>query len=194
MITKKCVQCGKEFSLSDGEVDFYIKKGLSIPKRCESCRKINKGESGVFSSRKPAISKGNRAKISIISLIILLLIGIGVDKISGNNIFSIHDTKTVQNYEYDKQNSSFNDYTFRTSKQLTSHFQKHGSEVGAKSEFEYVDMANAVINNPAALHKTESEDGDSVYFLNSTGEIVFVSTDGFIRTYFISDYDYFNRQ
>lgn len=152
---------------------------------------------------KDFLSKSSTKKIisSVVVLILAAVFGItkfsdsGIDESQRINVKTIKPSTSVEQTAEDGDSAeSYKDYTFRTSKQLTSHFQKHGSEVGAKSEFEYVDMANAVINNPAALHKTESEDGDSVYFLNSTGEIVFVSTDGFIRTYFISDYDYFNRQ
>ena len=42
MITKKCRQCGKEFTLSDGEIDFFKSKGLELPSRCADCRKKNK--------------------------------------------------------------------------------------------------------------------------------------------------------
>lgn len=61
---------------------------------------------------------------------------------------------------------------------------------------EYVAAANAVINHPDALHKQEAEDNDDVYFLEATNEFVVVSTDGYIRTYFIASggIDYYNRQ
>ena len=59
----------------------------------------------------------------------------------------------------------------------------------------YVAAANAVINNPDVLHKLEAEDGDDVYYLEATDEIVFISTDGYIRTYFNpGGIGYFNRQ
>lgn len=38
MKTKKCVDCGKTFTLSDSELDFYKRKELSEPKRCKACR------------------------------------------------------------------------------------------------------------------------------------------------------------
>ncbi len=91
------------------------------------------------------------------------------------------------------QKQYFSGYTFRSSNLLTSHFQKHGSEVGASNETQYVQMANNVINT-ADRHKYEKEDGDDVYFKSSTGEIVFVSTDGYIRTYFIASQSYYDRQ
>ena len=83
---------------------------------------------------------------------------------------------------------------FRNANKLSQHFEKHGEEVGASSEDTYVAAANAVVANGDALHKEESEDGDDVYFLQSTGELVVVSQKGYLRTYFITDLDYFERQ
>lgn len=35
-----CVEpeCDNEFEMTPGEVDFYITRGLALPKRCKSCR------------------------------------------------------------------------------------------------------------------------------------------------------------
>lgn len=85
-------------------------------------------------------------------------------------------------------------YEFRKARYLTEHFQKHGEEFPYATEEEYLQGANNVINNPEALHKLEAEDGDDVYYVESTNEFVIVSTDGFIRTYFKADMDYYNRQ
>lgn len=142
------------------------------------------------------------AKKIISSVVVLILAVIfGVTKFGGTDVKTEKDTDTarsttavVKTEQTASNNERVDGYTFRSSKQLTSHFEKHGAEVGAKSESEYVDMANAVVNNPSAMYKTEAEDGDHIYFIKSTGEIVFLSTDGFIRTYFISDEAYFNRQ
>ena len=83
---------------------------------------------------------------------------------------------------------------FRNAEKLSQHFEKHGEEVGASSKDAYVAAANAVVANADALHKEESEDGDDVYFLRDTGELVVVSGKGYLRTYFITDLDYFERQ
>ena len=87
-------------------------------------------------------------------------------------------------------------YYFRNSKLLDQHFQKHGIEMGFSSAEEYEAAASAVVNNPKSLHKTEAEDGDDVYYLEETNEFVVVSTDGYIRTYFLPDGGkaYFARQ
>jgi hypothetical protein len=85
---------------------------------------------------------------------------------------------------------------FRSDELLQEHFEKHGKEMGYQSAEEYLAGANAVIQNTSALHKTEKEDGDDVYFLKSTGDFVVVSTDGYIRTYFRPEdgIAYYNRQ
>lgn len=37
-ITRTCVDCGKEFTISVGEQNFYLSHNLQLPKRCKSCR------------------------------------------------------------------------------------------------------------------------------------------------------------
>lgn len=92
------------------------------------------------------------------------------------------------------QETSSVTYKFRKAQYLTEHFEKHGAEFSYTTEEEYLAGANRVIQNPEALHKLEAEDGDDVYFVESTNEFVVVSTDGYIRTYFIANIDYYNRQ
>lgn len=84
--------------------------------------------------------------------------------------------------------------TFRNAHALEDHFEKHGAEMGCATAEEYLARANAVIANPKALHKLQAEDGDDLYYLERTGEFVVVSPRGFIRTYFLTDRDYFDRQ
>lgn len=85
-------------------------------------------------------------------------------------------------------------YSFRKPQYLTEHFEKHGAEFPYATQEDYLLGANKVIQNPNALHKLEAEDGDDVYYVESTREFVVVSTDGYIRTYFLADLDYYNRQ
>ena len=87
-------------------------------------------------------------------------------------------------------------YTFRSDALLTEHFEKHGIAMGYATKEAYAEGANRVIASPEALCKTEAEDGDLVYYLESTNEIVFLSLDGYIRTYFQPDsgIEYYNRQ
>lgn len=44
MLKRTCVQCGKEFEMSQSEISFYKKKKLSLPKRCKECRELNKSQ------------------------------------------------------------------------------------------------------------------------------------------------------
>lgn len=78
-------------------------------------------------------------------------------------------------------------YFFRKAEYLQEHFEKHGAEFGYSTTDEYLAGANRVIASPEALHKLEAEDGDDVYYLESTNEFVIVSTDGYLRTYFKPD-------
>ena len=85
---------------------------------------------------------------------------------------------------------------FRNSTLKNEHYEKHGIEMGFKSADAYEAAAAAVVSNPSALHKTEQEDGDDVYYVESTNEFVIVSKDGYIRTYFLpsAGISYYNRQ
>lgn len=44
MLKRTCVQCGKEFEMTQSEINFYKKKKLSLPKRCKECRELNKNK------------------------------------------------------------------------------------------------------------------------------------------------------
>ena len=87
-------------------------------------------------------------------------------------------------------------YTFRNSRLLNEHYEKHGIEMGFASAAEYEAAASAVINNPAALSKTEKDDGDYVYYVEATNEFVILSKDDYIRTYFLPSAGkaYYDRQ
>ncbi len=85
-------------------------------------------------------------------------------------------------------------YTFRNTRLLNEHYEKHGKDMGFTDAAAYESAASAVVTNTKALHKTEKEDGDDVYYLENTREFVVVSTDGYIRTYYYADKDYFERQ
>ena len=87
-------------------------------------------------------------------------------------------------------------YTFKNKSNLSEHYKKHKADTQTSSKEEYLYRANYVINNEESLHKTEKEDGDDIYYLVSTNELVIVSTDGYIRTYFCPDggKKYFDKQ
>ena len=68
--------------------------------------------------------------------------------------------------------------------------------MGFDSSSSYEKAASDVINNPKALNKIESEDGDYVYYVEETNEFVILSKDGYIRTYFLpsAGKKYYDRQ
>ncbi len=92
------------------------------------------------------------------------------------------------------------EYHFRSQKLLNEHFAKHGSEFPSSFSYttaeKYEHGASNVINSPTALHKTEKDDGDFVYYIEATNEFVVLSTDGYIRTYFLpsAGKSYYDRQ
>jgi len=87
-------------------------------------------------------------------------------------------------------------YYFRNDSLLTQHYEKHGIDMGFDSKESYEAAASKVVTNPNSLHKLEGEDGDDVYYLEETNEFVIVSTDGYIRTYFLPSggKKYFDKQ
>ena len=112
-------------------------------------------------------------------------------------LYSEENPVEVFSEEAESVTPSLEEYlSFRNDSLWESHYEKHGIDMGFASMEEYLEAANLVLYNEDTLHKTEAEDGDDVYFLEETGEFVVVSTDGYIRTYFIPDdgIEYFNRQ
>ena len=171
-----------------GEVDF-AKSKVSLNRKSVS---LMVGESAKLSV------KGSKKKVSWISknpsVASVSKKGVVKAKKIGNTkiIAKVAGKKLACSVNVVSSDAPF--YTFRNPDRLTEHYKKHGIEMGFSSEEEYLAAANAVIQNPDALHKLEAEDNDHVYFIEATGEIVFLSQDGYIRTYFISDRAYFDRQ
>jgi len=268
---RTCKQCGKEFFISQQEINFYKEKKLSIPKRCKDCRNANKaakedsdkGTSNSETSNKGTSNKNEGAKSSSASnantsnkntkntsnkngqykpdSVVKKKMDELEDKNNGCNSNEdkrgATDTKTSSsasgnsakkpvsgvkkaiysaaavvvlagstifgtNY-YNSQQVEPTGYvteaqvTFANAKLLNEHYEKHGKEMGFTSAAEYEKAAAKVVADSDALHKTEKEDGDDVYYLEATNEFVIVSKDtGYIRTYFKPDdgIDYFNRQ
>lgn len=85
-------------------------------------------------------------------------------------------------------------YSFKNNEELKIHFIKHGKETNCKTPKKYLKTANKIIKSKKSLKKKEKEDGDKIYFNKKTGGIVFLSPKGYIRSFYLSDIDYFNRQ
>lgn len=141
---------------------------------------------------------------SVLAVAVLIIVGAARLLDPGSDALETGDVRevTVESILEDAQSVGWAEdaperlYSFRNERLLNQHYEKHGIEMGFGTVEEYVAAANAVINHPDALHKLEAEDNDDVYFLEATNEFVVVSTDGYIRTYFIASggIDYYNRQ
>lgn len=217
MEQRKCVQCGKEFVISDSEKQFFENRNLNLPKRCKECREKNnphqvKTKTNVVTPKKErtfSIKKTFR-----ILFVCLIVFGILYFKSKINTENIIIEQDATQNIT---QNATLNatdditqdvatdptqdinvsdSFTFKSESLLQEHFDKHGSEFEYTSPSQYEKGASAVINSTEALHKTEAEDGDNVYYIEATNELVILSTEGYIRTYFKPEdgIDYYNRQ
>lgn len=178
---RTCKECGRPFELSEGEVGFYESKGFELPKRCHECRERNKNrnyeDEYVYKKKSgTTLSKSNKNMINIILIIAVLVFVLVTGNGFGGNTSA--------------------DYHFKNDELLTEHFEKHGGEFQYNSKEEYELGANEVINSEDALQKEEAEDGDEIYYLEKTNEIVFLSKDGYIRSYFkpSDGVEYFNRQ
>lgn len=134
-------------------------------------------------------SQDNNLLRNIAMVVIIIMIAVG-------SVFANQkDREPVATYN-DYSDSTTTDIRFRNEKLLNEHYQKHGIDMGFTSALEYEAAAGRVVENSKSLHKTEAEDGDDVYYLESSNELVIVSTDGYIRTYFKPNdgIAYYNRQ
>lgn len=121
-----------------------------------------------------------RNLLTIIGIAVIVLIAAFVARCS------VRNNKTLADLPRREESNETIEivYQFRTEGDLKDHFEKHGEEFTYTTAEEYLEGANRVIASPDALTKTEAEDGDLIYYLEDTNEIVFLSTDGYIRTYF----------
>ena len=205
-----CKQCGKEFELTEGEIKFYKDKGLSLPKRCAQCRESNKKENNAKKSGK----KWGAAAAAVIAAVGLMAGHSAVNHDTAAPVQqSVQQEISVQSAEQENiaqpaaeavqpaetaEDAYVQEYYFRNKNTRDSHFKKHGGEFGGAyvTPQEYETCADKAAHSDKALHKTEKEDGDDVYYIEDTNEFVVVSTDGYIRTYFKPDAGrrYFDRQ
>lgn len=205
-VNRKCVQCGKIFTLSDSEIDFYNSKNLNLPKRCKACRESNKGKNTEYrkytkrtnASEKVGTSMG--AVVGFFLLFVLLEMDIPVttafivslaSAVVSAVLIYLFAGRKIDIEEFDTE---IYPYTFYDTASMVAHYVKHGKEVGCDSMENYLYKANSVIKNPKALKKIQKEDGDTAYFYPPTGDFAVVAKAGYIRTYFKADLHYFNKQ
>lgn len=79
---------------------------------------------------------------------------------------------------------------FRDASNLREHFGKHGAEVGALTEAEYLSLAKRFLERPMEREDKDCirpRDGDYIRYNAKTHEFGVIANDGFIRTYVILD-------
>ena len=203
MIKRICKQCGKEFTLNDSEIKFYKEKNLDLPKRCSECRKENKNNKddlnntynknlksnnsnidnnskNIYNSLKNNENKNNKNKTTLGSIVAagLIVLFLIISKFFNIDL----DWNKIFNNQQSTQQQNTKSLEFRNDKLWEEHFLKHGNEFGYSTKEEYLKGANEVINSQYSLHKLEAEDNDEIYYDEDKNEIVFVSSDGYIRT------------
>ena len=196
----KCVQCGKSFDLSEAEKQFYEEKNLEIPKRCKQCRQSNRirkndvvvPRGGERRKKRKSVMKAVPATTFLILIAATFLF---LHFVRGGQQERTARNSTIETQK-DFSSSIQKAVLFRSEQLLEEHYEKHGKEMGYASAEEYLAGANAAIHRSDVLQKKEKEDGDDVYYVEATNDLVIVSTDGYIRTYFRPEdgIAYYNRQ
>jgi pyocin large subunit-like protein len=77
---------------------------------------------------------------------------------------------------------------------MAKHYVKHGNETGCSSMEDYLFKTNLVILNKGNLTKQQKKDGDTIYYNPTTQEFVVIAKAGYVRTYFIANDKYYNKQ
>ena len=79
---KVCVQCKKEFELTESEIKYFKSKNLSVPKRCKACREQNKAEknnnvqvTGDYTQSHGRTSE-NGKKLGVIAAVAVLIVAL----------------------------------------------------------------------------------------------------------------------
>ena len=211
-MTKKCIQCGEKFTLSDSEIKFFESKNLSLPKRCKNCREKNR-DSGKTHNKTQAhkhynsyyVKKSNplglaTAILSVIVALATLLVGaekefviialtVSVVFILNYIVFSFKNKVFVQEFD-----TSHYKYTFYDTKSMVKHYVKHGKQTACDSMEDYLYKANMVVLDKASLSKRQKTDNDLIFFNKRTNEFVVIAKAGYMRTYFIASEKYFKKQ
>lgn len=204
-MNRNCVECGKAFSLTDSEIDFYKSKNLNLPKRCKSCRDKKKTVNGEYRSYTANAPLKNRD--IFISAILFIGIFVNVMSFSAYNKFTtpilildligifaifclVKIKKSVAIQEFDTCNYP---HTFYDVHSMVEHYIKHGKETHCKDMEEYLYKTNSLIQRKNILSKKQ-KDGDTAYYDPHTSEFAVVAKAGYIRTYFIASLSYYNKQ
>jgi len=184
---RTCKQCGKEFELSQSEIDFYNGKGLSLPKRCKECRNANKqsGKPGKnagqasqeWTSQNAGNGKNTGGKpkgiIAVVSVILALLLAggggaaafLGESQQNAANLASMEaEASTAAEAEHaaaeSKAKAEAESVAVAESKAEAEAESKAAAESKAKAEAESVAVAESLAKAEAeskAAAESESE-------------------------------------
>ncbi len=212
-MTKKCVQCGKSFTITESEIQFYKSKNLSIPKRCKTCREQNRAS-------KNASKKNNRSSNqyktyyvkqgdskSLATVIIAMIVAMVAFMLNAEQSFiiAISSTAVFILFKYivslfrgkvfiQEFDTSVYKYTFYDTNSMVKHYVKHGKQTDADSMEDYLFKANTVILSKGNLSKKQKGKEDIIFYNPKTKEFVVVAKAGYVRTYFIASDKYYNKQ
>ncbi len=172
----KCVQCEKEFEVSEAEREFYEENGQKIPTCCKSCRKMNrirKNDAVVPGSRER--QQNRRTVIKAVPATVLMLM------IAGTFIFLGY----VRGGQQDNQSPAVLEAVmFHSEDELLEKYEKYGRKMEYNSAEEYLAGANSVIRNPEAVHKKDKDNEVDFFYIKDTGDLVTVSADGYIDDFY----------
>ncbi len=85
-------------------------------------------------------------------------------------------------------------HTFYDTKSMVNHYVKHGQQTDCSSMEEYLCKANMVVSDKGSKTKLQKKDGDRIYYNRKTQEFVVVAKAGYLRTYFLANDKYYNKQ
>lgn len=152
MITKKCRQCGKEFTLTDGEIDFFKGKGLEIPNRCADCRKKNKA------AKNTSAANGKNRPIAIVAVVLLIIAAL----VFGYIISQINGAKLSNNDVSDITESVRTTVSEVTQKSAVTEVETTAevTETGTSAEITYVETTAEVTEteSPAKQYRFRNSD------------------------------------
>ena len=179
-----CVQCGKKFELTDGEIDFYRSKGLDLPKRCKDCRNKN--------SKKYVVTQKEKRPSSLVAAALFFSFGVvgvilGVYEYGAISYFCAIALFFLSLFFYLRRNKTVQ-YDLSFGDKYTYKFYDANTFLE-----DYLKAANRVICDKNSLHKT-LPDGDKIYYNKKNGDYVVLSHSGYIRTYYKTRYSHFLNQ
>lgn len=211
---KTCRECGTEFILSQGEIDFYKSKNFSLPERCKACRdkrKNNKKEVTSQPSRKksehnqrnkttqmdmeqPVVHRAHTSPSSGFSLESSALMKFVLPVILcilALLLARAPSTTLVDSSSYTNSPGSSSNSVTTTTKSYSfrsdQYLLEHFNKHGSLLGFVTKESYLAGANaviKSSSAFSRTQSDGDTAYFLQSSNEFVVLSTDGYIRTYF----------